>query len=320
MGHDNSEGEHDLREVVKTAVPLSAPERFAGFPTMNYHVDVEICMTGECGVPCETLAEGRTALGRSIFPDIDLPGLAIDVNGIRVTKKPVKHVTGMETKKWLQDNNLPITTDIEKMYAYLDREIEQIRQINKRNGKKLRRINNKKLVNQWVELQQVMNTGRIRRSLPSPGVGGVGNFVFEKREKPTIVKNDKTGEILSFQQEITGQGEYKIDRNSNRRVLSSSQLVLSESYGVGDIGEIEMPAVLTGDDEEHSVLRTVPDIRPKFAGSDLTRNAFELGEEEEKVESWANEILYILIGVAGFLMIVFLALLIHNQRVAKISF
>ena len=70
--HDNTEGEHDLREVVKTAVPLSAPERFAGFPTMNYHVDVEICMTGECGVPCETLAEGRTALGRSIFPDIDL--------------------------------------------------------------------------------------------------------------------------------------------------------------------------------------------------------------------------------------------------------
>ena len=73
--HDNTGeegGGHDLKEVVKTAVPLSAPERFAGFPTMNYHVDVEICMTGDCGVPCETLAEGRTAFGRSIFPNVDL--------------------------------------------------------------------------------------------------------------------------------------------------------------------------------------------------------------------------------------------------------
>lgn len=287
-------------------------------------------MTGDCGVPCETLAEGRTAFGRSIFPNVDLPGMAIDVNGIRVNTKPTKHVTGMETKKWLQDNNLPVTTDIETMYAYLDEEIEKIRLVNKRNGKKLRRIDNAKLVKQWVEIQtnelRYKNTGRIRRSLlPSPGVGGVGNFVFREVE-PTVVKTDEG--LLNFSPEIKGVGKYKIDRNANRRVLSSGELTFSEEEistvesKISDSieGVFVQEVVVSGQDEEHSV---GPLVRTKFAGSDsdLTRRIFELGEETEKVnESWANEILYVLIGVAGFLMIVFLALLIYNQRVAKIRF
>lgn len=236
----------------------------------------------------------------------------------------------METKKWLQDNNLPVTTDIETMYAYLDEEIEKIRLVNKRNGKKLRRIDNAKLVKQWVEIQtnelRYKNTGRIRRSLlPSPGVGGVGNFVFREVE-PTVVKTDEG--LLNFSPEIKGVGKYKIDRNANRRVLSSGELTFSEEEistvesKISDSieGVFVQEVVVSGQDEEHSV---GPLVRTKFAGSDsdLTRRIFELGEETEKVnESWANEILYVLIGVAGFLMIVFLALLIYNQRVAKIRF
>ena len=216
------------------------------------------------------------------------------------------------------------------MYAYLDEEIEKIRLVNKRNGKKLRRIDNAKLVKQWVEIQtnklRNKNTGRIRRSLlPSPGVGGVGNFVFREVE-PTVVKTDEG--LLNFSPEIKGVGKYKIDRNANRRVLSSGELTFSEEEistvesKISDSieGVFVQEVVVSGQDEEHSV---GPMVRTKFAGgdSDLTRRIFELGEETEKVnESWANEILYVLIGVAGFLMIVFLALLIYNQRVAKIRF
>ena len=80
FGSDTFASGHSKNEAQATVISLGIPEAFAGFNTMNYHLDISVCMTeAECPEKCE---DALSSLGRSgMKPGSGMPGGAGQVFG-----------------------------------------------------------------------------------------------------------------------------------------------------------------------------------------------------------------------------------------------
>ena len=190
---ETSTEEHDQTEVIKVFYPLGRPEKFVGYPTIFYHVDVSVCLLDDtlCPALCSDDPEfgidykqaevdleqiekevgyeplyimqelqGNDVISNTVFDGLTKPQLRslagaiqrrrferfplLNINNNKnQNKNPIHGRTSFkpgDTKtnsnpsgpsisqyKWLDEHGLPLNTNFDEIYAFMDREIEKRR-------------------------------------------------------------------------------------------------------------------------------------------------------------------------------------------------
>lgn len=121
--------EHSLEEEIKIALALGQAMKFTGYSTIYYHIDVSICMVESlCAMPCDLEAMVRSfssnKLRDSANPGTRPGGIgrSFPMPGVELPLSKNQEMTQM---KWLIQHGLPPSTDLDQLYAYVDKKMEE---------------------------------------------------------------------------------------------------------------------------------------------------------------------------------------------------
>jgi len=303
-GGTSEGGDHDLTEIISTAIDLGIPQpiRKANglpYPNIHFHVDTAVCMTASCNNPCpETRklfsATGGGGLGRSVnIPfDRDAWNAGIEAAGRRDPE--------LVYLQWLRSHGLPIDTKKRDIYSYIDSQLAIIREQNRklrRTGKRGISVSNDKIIEQYK--RDILGYGRSKRSANafSGGVGGIGAFSFSKPAEFTSTEYNsdrQSRQFVEFNRPMSSVGGVGPEANT-RRILSDGP----HNFDERPLLKMSTPSSVMG-----------------LSNDVITRLATKVQSEKESY-STANLILYGLVGIAGVLMIAFIAIIMYFQRAAR---
>ena len=183
LGHDIDFGSdtfatgHSKNEATATVVALGVPEKFDGYNTMNYHLDISVCMTeAECPEECEDALSNiaRTGtntgvggignppvFGRSKFPGV-VPEIATNVK--------MDKISPFQRYRWYKKYNIPLETNSTELYEFIDKRAVELRREFLKNGKRgdIFKLDHNEIVSEFLEIKR-KNIGEVRkrRSLSS---------------------------------------------------------------------------------------------------------------------------------------------------------
>ena len=122
--HDTGDGaavEHDVTEKIVTPIDLGRPSKFNGYPSINYHLDIEIAMNADKFPSCQEVEE-------------DAENLQVQHNRNGVNNQTIYQrngnladfmktlgpkVTSLQKFEWLLKNRLDTNTNLPSLYAQM---------------------------------------------------------------------------------------------------------------------------------------------------------------------------------------------------------